>query len=140
MGNSIYKPLRDPQREIRLLQLLPGYGAIPIQCILLHVNLDYAPKYEAISYTWGDPNVKNQIWIDGKSFDTMGNSRNALHELRLRHVSRVIWLDAICINQEDLTEKSSQVLLMRNIYEKASEVVIWLSPPRVDPDLAADFI
>ncbi|KAH8732076.1 heterokaryon incompatibility protein-domain-containing protein, partial [Phaeosphaeriaceae sp. PMI808] len=123
MGNSIYKPLQDPQREIRLLQLLPGYGAIPIQCILLHFNLDSLPQYEAISYTWGDPNIKNQVCINGKFFDTMGNSRDALYELRFRHVSRVIWLDAICINQDDLTEKGSQVLLMKDIYEKASQVV-----------------
>jgi hypothetical protein len=68
MESFTYSPFTEPQKQIRLLELLPGAGTGAIQCHLRHVSLDSAPAYEAISYTWGDDTVTNSIQIGGKNF------------------------------------------------------------------------
>lgn len=94
------------------------------------------PDYEALSYTWGDNTSKTSLCIDGKGFVAFGNAYDALIELRKPTAGRRIWIDAICINQDDIKEKQHQILLMKLVYEKATQVVVWLSRPRSDADLA----
>jgi hypothetical protein len=85
-------------------------------------------SYEAISYVWG--NAKDQIEIETPDgiFHITRNLSAALHRLRYPDKPRYIWADAICINQNDDEEKGHQVRLMRQIYQHASKVLVWLGP------------
>jgi hypothetical protein len=113
--------------EIRLLNLQPGTFDSPISISLEHRILSESSKtYEALSYTWGTSLERNTIGCgDGKLQITV-NLFDALRRLRSPTMTRVLWIDAICINQEDLDERSNQVPLMRYIYPQASQVVVWV--------------
>jgi hypothetical protein len=117
---------RLPQRHIRLLQLHPGQFQDPIHCNLRECHLDDALPYEALSYVWGDPSAQVEIKCQNISVAVNVNLGLALRHLRHADGSRWLWVDAICINQQDLEERADQVKLMRNVYVKAAAVLIWL--------------
>jgi hypothetical protein len=123
-----YQPLNEPN-NIRLLELENGSGPT-IACRLLHVNLNNLPKYDALSYTWGDNHLSNSILCEGRTLHVTKNLFQALSHLRksaFRIWSRhFFWIDAICINQTNLPERNAQVRLMADIYCKASKVIVWL--------------
>ncbi|KAI1379947.1 heterokaryon incompatibility protein-domain-containing protein [Hypoxylon crocopeplum] len=83
--------------------------------------------YEALSYTWGAPVFSHPIWINGIEFFITENLDSALRHLRLTDAKRYLWVDALCINQFDVKEKSIQVGRMFSIYAKAQRVVAWNS-------------
>ncbi|KAK5655884.1 hypothetical protein OQA88_5423 [Cercophora sp. LCS_1] len=131
-AHYIISPLPHPGR-IRLLHLQPGHGSDPISISLnIAVLGDYLllvqndPGYEALSYTWGDPEKTHQIFCDGKTMRVNRNVHAALTALRDPLVPRTLWVDAICINQDDNAEKSDQVQLMGEIYARANRVIVWL--------------
>jgi hypothetical protein len=113
-------------KKIRVLHLLPGYGRSRIECRLevqdLHHGID-----EALSYVWGKREDQKCIWVDNKPFRITCNLYEILVALRRSSTTRTLWIDAICINQSDLDEKSHQVHLMGEIYSNAKIVVVWLS-------------
>ncbi|KAK3361634.1 heterokaryon incompatibility protein-domain-containing protein [Lasiosphaeria ovina] len=76
--------------------------------------------YEALSYTWGDPHQRRSISIDGRSSLVTANLHAALVSLRDGLLERIVWVDAICINQDDNQEKGNQIRYMAEIYSKAS--------------------
>ncbi|RYP77989.1 hypothetical protein DL771_000848 [Monosporascus sp. 5C6A] len=117
-----------PQADsLRLLNLLPGKGASKIACTLTTAGLSDNPTYEALSYTWGNPKFPwHSISLNGKDFSVRDNLFWALLYLRHPTEERTLWVDAICINQEDAQEKSSQVKRMGRIYSQASQVAVWL--------------
>jgi len=91
--------------------------------------LSDAPPYEALSYVWGpfnSPDDPDLIQLNDCGFEVTTNLWRALYALRHETKDRVLWIDAICINQGDLEERSSQVQLMRDVYRKARSVVVWL--------------
>ncbi|KAM3073427.1 hypothetical protein ACMFMG_004677 [Clarireedia jacksonii] len=97
--------------------------------------------YVALSYVWGDSNPKNfrEIYVGGSPVPVTRNLEAALQELRKHYRIKQgfrIWADAICINQNDLDERGSQVAMMRQIYDTAWHVVIWLGPKANNSDLA----
>ena len=117
------------KNEIRLLILEPSLSEkAQIRCVQKKVSLDDDPTYEALSYAWGDPTPVNDILLDGRSFKVTLSAWDALKALRHKISPRVLWIDAICINQTDLAERSEQVKLMGAIYKKASSVRVWLGP------------
>lgn len=120
-----YSPLSS-EMSIRLLELYPGHGNDNLECTLHHTELEKAPKYETISYAWGNPANKSNVLCDGKIIIVTQNLKEALLRLRLKDRSRVIWADAICINQIDIVEKGSQVRVMKRIYDEATRVCVWL--------------
>ncbi|KAF5008669.1 hypothetical protein FDECE_5081 [Fusarium decemcellulare] len=114
---------------IRLLHLSPAENKNdPIHCQLDPVKLGEHPSYEALSYCWGDPKQAFEITCNHESFHVTENLFVALKHLRTQDVERVLWIDAICINQEDPKERSAQVLLMGKIYSAAEQAVVWLGP------------
>ncbi|KAI1212649.1 heterokaryon incompatibility protein-domain-containing protein [Annulohypoxylon truncatum] len=119
-------PNRLESTNIRVLCIQPGPKESPIQCSLEERNLDNDIIEEALSYVWGKPLFDKAIDIDGSSFDITTKLNDILRSLRHEDVTRKIWIDAICINQSDLEEKSHQVRLMRDIYSKAQKTSIWL--------------
>lgn len=139
MSGYPYTPLGSERREIRLLMLRPGEPASPIRCDLLQANLDASPSYTALSYTWGDTSVTKCISIGGQEALVTENLESALQHLRNPTCTVTLWVDAICVNQADPEERSSQVQLMRWIFGDASAVVIWLGPAQHDSDLGIAF-
>ncbi|KAI0141584.1 heterokaryon incompatibility protein-domain-containing protein [Xylariaceae sp. FL1272] len=113
--------------NIRLLVLLPGNPADDVRCLLTpHSLVTGVQQYEALSYCWGDPGTTKPILVDGGVLEVTVNLRSALRHLRLPDEPRVLWIDAICIDQSNVDERSHQVKLMRDIYRSAEQVVVWL--------------
>jgi hypothetical protein len=130
-SNFQYPPLQRNsqtagQPNIRLIELLPASASQRIQCLLRETSLSDGVVYEAVSYCWGDPKDQTGIICNGKLLYIPRNLEEALHGLRYRDRSRLLWADAICINQTDTAEKGSQVRLMRTIYSRAKRTLIWL--------------
>jgi hypothetical protein len=131
-----YQPLRGPgSKQIRLLELLPN-GSVRIQTSTLEGP--GIPKYEALSYCWGDTTelYRVDVLVGGEAGEENAEHlwvprglRLALERLKAKDCIRVLWIDAICINQTDLSEKSWQVSMMTDIYRNASRVVVYLDIP-----------
>lgn len=122
---------------IRLVRLLNGYLDDSIECELFETYLSQVEgvPYEALSYTWGDSPEKYEIFINGRKALVKENLHAALLALRQPDEDRLLWIDAICIDQDNHREKGHQVGQMRQIYENAEQVVIWLGPSNHEIDL-----
>lgn len=89
--------------------------------------IDGRPRtYEALSYTWHGQALTENVLCDGRLLPVTRSLLEALQSLRRLTTSRLLWIDAICINQADLLERSHQVGLMRLIYNRAALVISWL--------------
>ncbi|PWY96198.1 hypothetical protein BO94DRAFT_541042 [Aspergillus sclerotioniger CBS 115572] len=123
-----YHPLAD--NHIRVLTLLPGERDDPIVCTLDHVSVAEKPIFYALSYEWGNPDFKYRATVQptGDHIPITSSLWNALRDLRETDESQKLWADAICINQQDYHERSSQVMLMGQIYQSASFVVVYGGP------------
>ncbi|KAH6644550.1 heterokaryon incompatibility protein-domain-containing protein [Boeremia exigua] len=147
VSQSIYHDLDIEKKAFRLLRIEPALHHVdPIRCELSAEYLDsdvseHTPHYEALSYVWGLDIHHTPIQVAGRPMRVTANLYEAL--LHLRHVSddRVVWIDALCINQEDLLERKYQVALMRRIYQKASSTIVWLGVcPSNDCELAMRYL
>lgn len=125
----IYDPLDQSRDCLRVLTLLPGVKSKDeIRCELETRTFMTKPDYEALSYTWGDAPVSHKITINGQPFSIRENLYQALERLRFPDKRRTIWVDAICINQEEVVERNYEVSLMSFIYTRARRVLVWLGP------------
>jgi hypothetical protein len=122
-----YESIDLERPAFRLLQLLQGNGPV-IECRLYQAYLGGADTvpYDVLSYIWGAMEKTATVTVDRKAFDVTENLYSALQHLRSKDQDRILWADAICINQRDNTERGHQVQQMREIYSQAEEVVIWL--------------
>ncbi|KAK0707784.1 heterokaryon incompatibility protein-domain-containing protein, partial [Lasiosphaeris hirsuta] len=115
-----------------------------IECQLINYQLrdssEGANLYEALSYVWGDKSTRRSISINKCDVQVTANLYAALLHLRDRVFERVLWVDAICINQQDADEKGRQVNSMANIYAKAGRVLVWLGEAAEDSDQAIEDI
>ena len=121
-----YTPLDPGLREFRLLLLAPGDEAESIDSVLVHASLDNHPPYESLSYAWGNAKATYPINVSGCTFMATMNLKAALKRLRYTDDERYLWVDAICINQSDISERSDQVTKMHWVYQRAERVIIWL--------------
>jgi hypothetical protein len=122
-----YIPLNPNRRRIRLVTLLPGNWQDDIHCEMTTVKFGKRmPKYEALSYVWGGTKATRDIRVNDERFLIGKNLWIALRRLRMPHSLRFLWIDAICINQQDDNEKSRQVAMMKNIFQSCDEVICWL--------------
>ncbi len=136
-----YSPLNRERSEIRLLWILPSVDRwSSVVCNLEHISLDDNIPYEALSYTWGGDVRIDSIILTGVAFPVTSNLFAALRALRQEHSGRYLWVDAVCINQEDISERSQEVLRMLRIYQKAERVVIWLGEASDDSTLAINHL
>ncbi|KAH7122271.1 hypothetical protein B0J11DRAFT_615727 [Dendryphion nanum] len=135
-----------PIPRIRLLHLFPGKGLEPLQGSLeisspfpqlsrgrgQASEKDSNIPYEAISYCWGDSNNKEDIICNGKRQQITASLARALRRVRLPARIRVLWADGICINQNDIEERTQQVMFMAAIYSQAERVLCWLGEDEED--------
>ncbi|MCJ1331901.1 hypothetical protein MMC10_008593 [Thelotrema lepadinum] len=124
-----YQPLPSQSQCIRLLKLDPdkkhSNGALSGK--LEVVDLQSSPRFSALSYVWGEPsNPSPTISCHGCHIDITPNCHDALMALRKLARGVPVWVDAICINQRDTSEKETQIQLMGEIYTCAKTVYIWL--------------
>ena len=125
-------------RQIRLLEILPDVDSQTIRCTLRTCRLDDKPIYDALSYHWGDPSRTSHVICNGARLDITANLDEALRQLRTDGDPKVLWVDAICVNQKDLDERTHQVALMRDVYQQARRTVVWLGEASVRSDSAID--
>jgi hypothetical protein len=112
---------------IRLLRLLPGSPEDALTCSLFMTKLEEAPSYEAISYVWGLPDTGScTMKCEDDALQITNNLHGALRRMRKDSEERVLWADAVCIDQKNLLERGHQVDLMGRIFQSASRVLIWL--------------
>ena len=131
-----YMPLGED--EIRLVTILPGEPSSSIR-ILIETTLLEERIYEALSYAWGSVENPARVQVGTSGNRTITVTRNvagALPYLRYKDRPRVFWIDAICVNQQDLSERSQQVQRMAEIYGCAKCVVAWLGPSQDDSSYA----
>lgn len=128
-----YTPLKDPESQLRLISIHDGDTNDNLWCDIntfTQTTGYYWPQYDALSYAWGDASIKVPISLSGKRFLVTQNLEAALRNLRCSPQSlfpRVhYWIDAVSIDQGNTDERDQQVRRMRDIYETAARVVIWL--------------
>src|SRR6266536_3059763 len=122
--HTIYQPL-DPDGGIRVLILEPGSNNAQICCRIVPENLNHNPEYKALSYEWGSPENSRTITLSGQYVSVRQNLWSALWHLRKNGRIGRLWVDALCINQDDERERGHHVSMMGSIYRKA-EVICWL--------------
>ncbi|KAH7350605.1 heterokaryon incompatibility protein-domain-containing protein [Rhexocercosporidium sp. MPI-PUGE-AT-0058] len=130
-----YSPLGA--NEFRLLTLHPRFPdshedvsprEFPISCTLIPYSRAQSPPYKALSYTWGDPSNTAPITVNGSTFHVTANLFAALEHIRDDTSAVTLWIDAICINQQDDMEKTEQVKMMKEIYDSSEHARAWLGP------------
>lgn len=115
--------------EVRTLIIEPGHGDMPLRGVLeRHKIGDPEKPYIALSYVWGKPKRKSSLQLapSGRLVNITKNAEIVLLNVRERDRPQRVWIDGICINQEDVKERSHQVTLMGAIFSGASSVLIWL--------------
>ncbi|RDW68178.1 hypothetical protein BP6252_09574 [Coleophoma cylindrospora] len=166
MTTLVYTPLSFDDLHIRLLTLHPGEYNDRIRISLHKVRLlsaigqrdesvqsqvqsplqanNYIPSYEALSYAWGPSENARTITKTSASSDALisvtENLDTALRHLRYTKAGRLLWIDAICIDQENVAERSCQVSFMGTIYALATRVAVWLGPKDGDSSYAMDLV
>jgi hypothetical protein len=132
-----YEPLKDLQ-DIRIVLIHPdSTQSAQIVCTLVTTKLTsptYA--YQCLSYVWGNPTQSKNIVCNNSTVKVTENLYIAMKNIRQKSDTLAIWIDQLCINQVDLSERSQQVLLMAEIYRKAQKTIIWLGKSADNSNLA----
>ena len=125
----IHQPLNPEIDEIRLISIQPcSDPSALVECEITHGRLSNGIKFETISYVWGTQEANSKVIINGETFRIRANLDEALKRLRYSAQPRVLWIDAICINQDDSLERNHQVQMMHAIYSEAYQANVWLGP------------
>jgi hypothetical protein len=134
-----YSPLDSSKGEIRLITLQPSQEhSATIRCEIFQASLEEEPVFEALSYAWGDTTASSQIFANKDEFKVTVSLKTALRYIRDQNAVRMLWIDAICINQRDNMERSEQVSLMGRIYSSAICDLLWLGEDTgLDDDVAS---
>jgi hypothetical protein len=137
-----YNKLDETANEIRLVTLFPGVDKSDIVADLHTISFnpdEPVPNFEALSYTWGSSENSPEISIGHLRDCSLKVTRNlevALRHLRYADKPRIMWIDAICVNQDDLDERGEQVKRMADIYARAKQVTVWIGPAGPNTDTA----
>jgi len=156
-----YEPLRNTNIGVRFLKVFPGRLEDHVMCDLFEAELrermcfelpqPWNPKaepvrvkYEALSWSWGKTSAEYQIHVrKGRGNAKMRVSKDlvwALKHLRRPHEDRILWIDAICIDQSNTIERNHQVENMAIMYDQALNVCVWLGRDNQESKMAIDFI
>lgn len=128
-----YESLDYSVHDFRLLRLSRGSGQEDISCGLYHSSFKDAPPYEALSYTWGNPELVDTIIVNEKTLRVTESLLTAMQYLRHRDRDRLFWIAVIKENNK--TERGHQVQKMREIYLRAGREQIWLGTATVEIDI-----
>ena len=144
MDSERYQYLPLEHRQIRLLKAScdDSKHSAQLRCDFLVTCLDELEvNYRAISYVWGDLTAVSQITCtDGGYLELTSSAVDILNAMVDNPDTDYLWIDQICINQEDIEEKANQVRMMGDIFASANGVLAWLGPRTEDSDKAIRFI
>ncbi|KAF3000836.1 hypothetical protein E8E13_006944 [Curvularia kusanoi] len=131
-----YPDLDTTQKQIRLLRLRHRghHGHLP-QYELTTFDLETAPPYTALSYTWGPVSPAYPIRVNRRKVNVRANLYAFLEGVPTRDY---IWIDQVCINQSNPEEKNHQVRMMAQIYKDCNSMIIWLGSNDQEFKEAAD--
>ncbi|KAJ9608739.1 hypothetical protein H2200_006510 [Cladophialophora chaetospira] len=134
-----YQPLDLTGASLRVFTIASGPKGSIIRCQLRHIYVNpfdgNHERYTCLSYTWGDEHDTELILLNGARLSVRRNLYNFLCQARQNGLQQPLWVDAICIDQENVAERNHQVQQMSNIYSKAEQVLVWVG--QVAPHLAA---
>ncbi|EME44369.1 hypothetical protein DOTSEDRAFT_72012 [Dothistroma septosporum NZE10] len=141
IGRTVKSPYEELERGtnvVRLIKVLPSTEPGAISCRSTTRSLAQAPIYTALSYTWGRPSPDCSITLNDVTILVRKNLWRCLHNVRQSATDRnkLFWIDALCIDQHNLGERTHQVGLMSSIYSTAEQVMVWLGPAYGDSNLA----
>jgi hypothetical protein len=134
MASLQYLSLVVNSKELRLLTILPSKNVKDdVKCLLHHADLDATlpPSYETISYVWGDAFRTDTLYVDDNLVSVPASSVAALRRMRLQNEKRIVWLDAICIDQQNVAERNQQVAMMGDIYLCGAGNLIYLGEENI---------
>ncbi|KAK5093601.1 hypothetical protein LTR70_004588 [Exophiala xenobiotica] len=121
----IYEPLPENLGSIRLLDVLPPQTSGTIRCKLSLGNI-FTSSFKALSYVWGASEENHAIELDENVCTVHRNLFRFLTKAQYEYANEHIWIDALCIDQDNIPERNSQVQQMGQLYSHASEVLVWL--------------
>lgn len=133
--NIDYRPLTS-DKQTRVLRVQYDAALRRLSGTLQVIDLNSKPQYDALSYYWGPPGGRRKlIHIDGEAV-LISPSLYAFLRRYGTKSEQTVWVDALCINQNDVEERNQQVSIMDSIYRGAAVVHVWLGKGDSDTDLA----
>lgn len=123
-----YKYGRLPSGSMRIMKLDPGTWSDGFSCTLVETPVSRPIKYTALSYVWGSSEKTRCVRVDGFCLPITENLFIALFHLRHKQQPVFLWIDSVCIDQNNTEEKSTQVANMASVYSHAKRVLVWLGP------------
>jgi len=139
MDGNLYQPLRPSEFRVLTLHRLNPHDC-RIYCTLTTEIAPYHPPYVALSYVWGDARDVVEIRVNDRPLAITRNLFFALYHLRRLDSPVSLWVDAICIDQNNVAERNEQVRFMQEIYRRAEGCIAWLGVCYDDSDLAMDLL
>lgn len=139
LGDKVYRYNQLGESEFRLVRILPARMS-KIKCEVVHSSITTPPRYVAVSYAWGDAGDTRRLELEGVDISVSVSLHGALEALRQKAEPVTVWVDAICIDQQNFAERTQQVQLMTKIYSKAESVAVWLGPEADGSRAAAGFL
>lgn len=124
----LYSALNDPSKDGRLINLHPSSSEDILVYNLMNIKAAAMPEYEALSYVWGPRSLTREITVKAETKYIRENLWSALYHMQLPLKPLVLWIDAICIDQENMDERNHQVRLVGKIYTGATTILVWLRP------------
>ena len=127
-SSPIYRELDQAKKETRLIVIGPGFGQDAIRCVMQTISLleEPLPKYETISYVWGNAALRGTVYVNDHMLDIPLSAEVVLRRMRDTQSERTVWIDSLCIDQTDMVDRNYQVQLMCDIYSSTALGLIWL--------------
>ncbi|OJD30789.1 heterokaryon incompatibility protein [Diplodia corticola] len=117
-------------QEIRLLKIINTESDGEIRCRLVHASLPNKPSFIALSYAWSSAKRGRTIFVNDQEYPVTFSAYDALKRIRQTFGTTTVWIDAICINQNDEMERNTQVQMMQKIFASAEKTVVFLGEVR----------
>lgn len=126
-SRKLYSTVPLPPSHIRLLKVLPQSNADEAMVVELYVtSLESLEPFTYLAYSWEENESPHPIRCNGVSMVTRRNVNSCLRQFRRQQWTQPLWIDALCINQEDADEMKQQIQLMTEISSRASSTILWL--------------
>ncbi|KAF5023695.1 hypothetical protein F66182_4261 [Fusarium sp. NRRL 66182] len=140
---NIYHSVPIQKTDIRLLKVLPAPAstdAIKVVLFKQDKKLSSSVDYDALSYRWGDANDRCCILVNDQDFWITRSLHSALEQLRTQDSEIILWVDSICIDQDNIQERNHQVFIMKSIYSAAFCVRVYIGGAGSDTESAMQLI
>ncbi|KAK5745809.1 hypothetical protein LTR17_001311 [Elasticomyces elasticus] len=127
-SQPLYQQLEQTRKEFRILVIEPGILPEPVRCAFDTISLldNALPQYETVSYAWGDATKRDLVYVGGHQLEVPVSAKNVLQRMRRSDKPRTVWIDVICVDQQNVIDRNYLVQLMCEIYSSTSTGFVWL--------------